>query len=306
MEFTKAIKGNTYDSAIKEAKKSGVLNLSGLNLNGKCEHFGIESVKEVIIESTKLSGIAFLKTYPNLERLTIYQEGIKDFSVLKSLTSLKYLDLWDETIDDISFLCGLTLDTLIISPGVITDDESEDYGTLDFSPLHQMTIKEELVVYAEHSHFLDEEGFKAKGVKKVFRDRPRSMLIEDPPLPLNEERPQMAKFPINLACHIFAHCVDQEKATESFFNEESKELREKFFEALENAYKSLKPSIMRVVKCYFEKGYSELEISKELGLGRDSLRMSLAHGLRKLRHPRQSKPLAIILDCFPPFEEYEE
>lgn len=117
----KAREGDQYSIAIRNAIRDKVLDLSGIDLSGRKEHFGLRHVEKVYLSNNNIDNADFLKEYYGLHELYLENNPITDVNVLANLHGLREVTLRNLKLKNIDFVAEKRFTNLIIDLDRETD-----------------------------------------------------------------------------------------------------------------------------------------------------------------------------------------
>lgn len=117
----KAKEGDKYSEAIRNAIRTRTLDLSGIDLVGKKEHFGLKRITKVYLSNNNIDNVDFLKEYYSLQELCLENNPVTDLSCLNELKGLKGLTLSNLNLKNIDFVAGKYFSNLVLDLGKETD-----------------------------------------------------------------------------------------------------------------------------------------------------------------------------------------
>lgn len=100
----KVREGDKYSLAIKNAIRTNVLDLSGIDLQGKTEHYELRHVEKVYLSNNNIDNVDFLKEYYGLHELYLENNPITDINVLANLHGLRTIILRNLNLNNIDFI----------------------------------------------------------------------------------------------------------------------------------------------------------------------------------------------------------
>lgn len=100
----KARENDKYSLAIKNAIRTKVLDLSGIDLTGKTEHYGLRSVEKVYLSNNNIDNVDFLKDYVSLNELHLENNAVTDISLLANRHGLRTVILRNLKLKNIDFV----------------------------------------------------------------------------------------------------------------------------------------------------------------------------------------------------------
>lgn len=113
--------GDKYSEAIRNAIRTKVLDLSGIDLTGKKEHYDLKRITKVYLSNNNIDNVGFLKEYYSLQELCLENNPVTDLSVLSNLKGLKDLTLANLKLKNIDFVAGKYFSNLVLDLGRKTD-----------------------------------------------------------------------------------------------------------------------------------------------------------------------------------------
>ncbi len=113
--------GDKYSEAIRNAIRTRVLDLSGIDLTDKKEHYDLKRITKVYLSNNNIDNVDFLKEYYSLQELCLENNPITDLSVLSNLKGLKDLTLSNLKLKNIDFVAGKYFNNLVLDLGKETD-----------------------------------------------------------------------------------------------------------------------------------------------------------------------------------------
>ncbi len=100
--------GDRYFQEIKKATRGFHLELKGIDLNGRTEHFKLSKLLRVYLSDNNLTDISFIKNYPNLIGISIKNNNVSDLSVLGNLEKLQDIELYNlGDVKNLDFITNL-------------------------------------------------------------------------------------------------------------------------------------------------------------------------------------------------------
>lgn len=113
--------GDKYTEAIRFARRHKVLNLEGVDLNGKTKHYSLKNVRKVRLSNNNIDNVDFLKNMPFLCEVSIKNNPITDISALKYCKNINTLQLENLKISSIDAICDLPIYSLYLGLGRTED-----------------------------------------------------------------------------------------------------------------------------------------------------------------------------------------
>lgn len=121
----KAREGDQYSIAIRKAIRENVLDLSGIDLSGRKEHFGLRHVEQVYLSNNNIDNVDFLKDYVSLHELYLENNPVTDITVLTNLHGLRDVTLRNLKLKNLNFAIDKNFTKLVLDL-----DEDTDYSAL--------------------------------------------------------------------------------------------------------------------------------------------------------------------------------
>lgn len=121
----KAKEGDKYSEAIKSAIRTKTLNLSGIDLSDKKEHYGLKTIKKVYLSNNNIDNVDFLKDYHWLQELQLENNDITDLSCLSNLRGLRKVTLRNLKLQNLDFVSDKYFSKLLLDL-----DETTNYSAL--------------------------------------------------------------------------------------------------------------------------------------------------------------------------------
>lgn len=113
--------GDKYTEAIRFARRHKVLNLEGIDLNGKTKHYSLKNVRKVRLSNNNIDNVDFLKNMPFLHEVSIKNNPITDISALKYCKNINTLQLENLKINSIDAISDLPIYSLYLGLGRTED-----------------------------------------------------------------------------------------------------------------------------------------------------------------------------------------
>ena len=117
----KAREGDQYSIAIRKAIREKVLDLSGIDLSGRKEHFGLRHVEKVYLSNNNIDNVDFLKEYYALKELHLENNPITDINFLSEKYGLRDVTLRNLKLKNVDFVAEKRFTNLIIDLDRETD-----------------------------------------------------------------------------------------------------------------------------------------------------------------------------------------
>ena len=113
--------GDKYSEAIRNAIRTKVLDLSGIDLSGKKEHFGLKTIKKVYLSNNNIDNVDFLKDYHWLQELQLENNNVTDLTCLSELSGLRKATLKNLKLKNLDFVHDKYFSKLFLDVGRETD-----------------------------------------------------------------------------------------------------------------------------------------------------------------------------------------
>ncbi|MBR2871642.1 MAG: WYL domain-containing protein [Clostridia bacterium] len=121
----KAKEGDKYSEAIRNAIRTKVLDLSGIDLTGKKEHFGLKTIKKVYLSNNNIDNVDFLRDYHWLQELQLENNNVTDLTCLSGLRGLRKVTLKNLKLKKLDFVHDKYFSKLFLDL-----DRETDYSAL--------------------------------------------------------------------------------------------------------------------------------------------------------------------------------
>lgn len=100
--------GDRYSQEIKKARRGLHLELKGIDLSRRTEHFKLNKIYRVFLSDNNLTDITFLENYPELCEISLKNNNVSDLSILGTFKNLETIELYNlGDVKNIDFIANL-------------------------------------------------------------------------------------------------------------------------------------------------------------------------------------------------------